>query len=71
MRVVRLIIYDGPADWIHNILLKSLPDGVRYISTFATITSVTLGTLPLDVSLLAKIAEGGSNASDEETRETA
>lgn len=51
MRVMRILIYDGPDEWITETLARSLPDGRSHFTTYGTITVeshgiVTLKTLP-------------------------
>lgn len=55
MRVVRLLVYNGPEEWVINTIKKSI-SGEKEIygshGDVATITAITLGTFPDDLQML-------------------
>uniref|UniRef100_A0A6M3KSS8 Uncharacterized protein n=1 Tax=viral metagenome TaxID=1070528 RepID=A0A6M3KSS8_9ZZZZ len=53
MRVLRLLVYEGPEDWVNNTVAKSI-QGEKNISTGTMITAITLGALPDALSLFVK-----------------
>jgi hypothetical protein len=54
MKVIRVLKYEGPEEWIKDTLSKSLPDGTRYIGSDRQIAVVTLGVMPDCFDLLTE-----------------
>jgi hypothetical protein len=46
MRVIRLLIYDGPEEWVLDTLDKNGVKGLRQVASDRSIRSIILGTMP-------------------------
>lgn len=52
MKVLRLLIYEGPEEWVMDTLNKSSVKGKHCLSNDRSITEITLGTIPDNISVL-------------------
>lgn len=52
MKVFRLLIYEGSAKWIEQVLEHNyIAEGIREFDMFKSITSITLGSMPNALSI--------------------
>jgi len=52
MKVVRVLVYEGPKEWLQDQLRRSLPDGTKVLRKGQYITAVTMPSMALAVDRL-------------------
>jgi hypothetical protein len=58
MRVMRLLVYEGPDEWVQRVLGDSIK-GKKQFSEGRSIIAITMGTIPDDTDVLVKkLAKG-------------
>jgi hypothetical protein len=51
MKVLRLLVYEGPEEWVQDTLNRSI-QGKREMGQDKSITAISIGTLPDNLNLL-------------------
>jgi len=54
MKIVRLLVYEGPEKWLLHTLSQNVIKRVSHFGADKTITSIELGTMPDDIDVYLK-----------------